>query len=367
MPNTVLMGEKFMSLLEKYNELKNEYEDYQKMAEKIIQDQSMKIIELDKKLDMMSLMVEISQYVNKYLRNGEIVSTVNDIMIGILGVTYSSVYLVENRKLELKVSNLSDTSHHRSIFEFNSGKINKLKTWLVNSKSNIYKGKDNIEIHSGIFIPIYLKDDLLGAIIAEHKIYNYLGNSHIKLLTTISNQIAVSIENNRLYNKIKQNSERDLLTGLFNRNYFFSIIYQKVKKCNFGFAIVMMDIDDFKLCNDSFGHQYGDRVLRQVGAIVRDNIRNDDIAARYGGEEIIIYMYDIKTKDDVCKRMSFIKDKIKDTPVIYRKISSHVTVSIGISVSRGCCNNDDDVEKLIRKADINLYKAKNSGKDKVVC
>jgi two-component system, cell cycle response regulator len=357
-----------MSLLEKYNKLKKEYEDYQKMAEKTMQEQSVKITELDRKLDMMSLIVEISQYVNKYLRNGEIVSTINDIMIGILGVTYSSVYLVENGELKLKVSNLKDTSHHVSIHEFNSGNIDKLKTHLINSKCNIYKGKENLGIHSLIYIPIYLNDDLLGAIVVEHKLYNYLSNEHIKLLTTISNQIAMSIENNRLYNKIRENSERDSLTKLFSRSYFFSIINKKVKDSKRGFAIVMIDIDNFKKCNDTFGHQYGDEVLRTVGSIIKKNIRSYDIAARYGGEEIIIYMYDINSKIDVYNRMCDIKDKIKNTPISYGKISSHVTVSVGVSISvKGSNKEDENVEKLIREADMNLYKAKNSGKDKVVC
>lgn len=353
----------FMSLLEKYNQLKKEYEDYQKMAENTMQKQSKKIMELDKKLDMMSLIVEISQYVNKYLEDGEIVSTVNDIMIGILGVTYSSIYLVENRKLKLKVSNLKNTQHHKSIYKFNLGNVTKPKIELTNSKNNIYLGKESLEIHSAIFIPIYLQDDLLGAIVVEHNIYNYLNIEHIKLLIAVSNQIAMCIENNRLYNQIKENSQRDFLTGLFNRNYFFSVINDKIKNCGNGFAIVMIDIDDFKNCNDTFGHQYGDKVLWQVCSIIKSNLRNEDLVARYGGEEIIVYMYDVKKKDDIYRRMCSIKSKIMDTAVNYRKISSHVTVSMGISVSK---NNGDDIERLIREADMNLYKAKNSGKNKVV-
>ncbi|WP_446898672.1 diguanylate cyclase [Clostridium sp. LBM24168] len=352
-----------MSLLEKYSQLKKEYEDYQEMAEDTMQKQSKKIIELDKKLDMMSLIVEISQYVNKYLEDGEIVSTVNDIMIGILGVTYSSIYLVENRKLKLKVSNLKNTKHHQSVYKFNQGNVTKPKINLTNSKSNIYLGKENLEIHSAIFIPIYLQDDLLGAIVVEHNIYNYLNMDHIKLLIAVSNQIAMCIENNRLYNQIKENSQRDFLTGLFNRNYFFSVISDEIKNCESSFAIVMIDIDNFKNCNDTFGHQYGDKVLRLVSSIIKDNLRNEDIVARYGGEEIIVYMYDVKKEEDVYRRMCSIKSKIMDTPINYGEISSHVTVSMGISVSKA---DNNDIESLIREADVNLYRAKNSGKNKVV-
>lgn len=362
----IFIGENFMavSLLEKYNQLKREYEEYQKMAEYTMQKQNQKIIELDKKLNITSLIVEISQYVNKYLKNGEIVSTVNDIMIGILGITYSSIYLVENRKLKLKISNLKNTNHHFSVREYNSGNIIKPKINLINSQDNIYLGEENLEIHSAIFIPIYLKDDLLGAIVVEHKIYNYLNDEHVKLLIAVSNQIAMCIENNKLYNRIKENSQRDFLTGLFNRNYFFSVINNKIKDCGEGFSIVMIDIDDFKKCNDTFGHQYGDKVLRQVSNIIKNNLRDEDIVARYGGEEIIVYMYNVKEINDVYRRMSNIRNKIKNTVISYGSASSYVTVSIGISISDG---NDVNIEEMIKRADMNLYKAKSLGKNIVVC
>lgn len=352
-----------MLLLKKYNQLKKEYEEYQKMAEYTMQNQNIKLVKLDKKLDMMSLIVEISQYINKNIGDREIVSTINDIMIGILGVTYSSVYLVENRKLKLRGSNLKNTQHHNNIYEFNSGKIEDLCTCLLNLKNNVYKGEENIEIHSSIFMPIYLKKELLGSIVVEHKLYNYLSKEHIKLLTALSNQIAICIENNKLYNRIKENSQKDFLTGLFNRNYFFSVIDQRIKNSGDGCAIVMIDIDDFKMCNDTFGHQFGDKVLRYVSDIIRGNLRYEDLVARYGGEEIIVYMYNIKNVIDVYNRMLKIKDMIRDTPISYEGISSHVTVSIGIAASK---KNTDSIEKLIREADVNLYKGKGLGKDNVV-
>lgn len=351
------------SLLEKYNKLKLDYEGYQKMAEETIQRQNIKIVELDKKLDMLSLIVETSQYINKCLGSVEIISKIQDIMIGILGVTYSTVYILENRKLKLKCTNLSSTKHHYSINEYNSKIVHQLDTKLYNSFNNICKD-DDIQIHSSIFMPIYLKQSLLGAIIVEHKIYNYLNEEHIKLLTALSNQIAICIENNRLYNKIKENSQKDFLTGLFTRNYFFSVIKEKIKNCGCGFAIIMVDIDNFKRFNDNFGHQYGDMVLKTVSNIIKSSLRKEDLVARYGGEEIIIYMYDIKGTLDVYNRMTTIRKRIEDELIEYNENSSHVTVSMGISISS---NNEENVEDMIRKADVNLYKAKNTGKNKVVC
>lgn len=350
-----------MTLLRKYNQLKQEYDTYQKLAEETIQKQSIKITELDKKLNMLSIIVEISEYINRGLGNDEITYMINDIMIAILGVTYSSVYLLENRKLKLKASNLKDTSHHSIVEEFNNTNIDKLNTMLVNSRSNISK-ESGIDIHSSIFTPIYIKTNILGLIIVEHNIYKYLNEDHITLLTALTNHIAICLENNKLYNHIKENSQRDYLTGLYNRNYFFSTMKKKYKNNEESFAIIMVDIDNFKRCNDLYGHLYGDIVIKKVSQIIKSNIRKDDIAARYGGEEIIIYLYGIKNVIDVYRRMEIIRKIIEETIICYRDIALGVTVSIGISMKK----KDESLERIIREADFNLYKAKDLGKNKVV-
>lgn len=350
-----------LSLQDNYNQLKNDYESYQKMAEGIIQKQNAKIMELDKKLDMMSLIVEISEYINKGLGSSEIVSMINDIMIGILGVTYSSVYLVQNRKLRLKVSNLKDTNHHYPVKEFNE-KILKLEISIFNDIENISEDK-SVEIHSSIFMPIYLKNNILGAIVVEHNRYNYLTQEHIKLLTALSNHLAICLENNSLYNKIKQNSQIDGLTGLYNRSYFFSIVENKLRDYKEKITVIMIDIDDFKKCNDTFGHQYGDYVLKEISRIIKENLRKDDIIARYGGEEIIVYMFDMKNVNDIHRRMNYIRSVIEETVISYKNIQSNVTVSMGIGISS---KTDTSLEKIIEKADQNLYKAKELGKNRVI-
>lgn len=350
-----------MSLDEQYNQLRQEYETYQRLAEDTIQKQSMKIIELDKKLDMVSLIVEISEYINRCLGSGKIDYLINDIMIGILGVTYSSVYLLENRKLKLKASNLSNTSHHYIVEEFNSGKTSKLNTGILNSHCNMCKD-ETLQIHSCIHVPIYMKDKILGLIIVEHNIYNYLCEAHVKLLTALTNQIAICLENNRLYNQIKESSQRDGLTSLFNRTYFFHTINKIIKSEESSFAIVMIDIDDFKICNDTNGHQYGDIVIRKISRIIKTSLRKEDICGRYGGEEIIIYMYGVENIIDVYNRMEFIRKTIEETVICHKNIEFRATVSIGIGIKE----KEDTLEQIVRRADINLYKAKELGKNKVI-
>ncbi|WP_123052917.1 sensor domain-containing diguanylate cyclase [Clostridium sp. JN-1] len=349
------------SLEDKYNQLKRDYESYQRVAEETMQKQSCMITELDKKLNMLSLIVEISGYINQYLGSNKLLFTINDIMIGILGVTYSSVYLYKNNKLELMVSNLNNTNHHFMIKNFNENK-GKLSISLINSRDNISEDED-IKIHSCICMPVYLKESVLGAIVVEHNMYNYLTNEHVKLLTTLSNQLAICIENNKLYKQVKEDSEKDFLTTLYNRSYFFSVLNKKLLSGERDFSIVMVDIDDFKRCNDTCGHQFGDLVLKSICKIISSNIRKQDIIARYGGEEIIIYLHKVNNAEYVYSRMESVRRAIESTAIRYENMDYKITVSIGISISR---DDDKDLNEIIERADVNLYKAKNLGKNKVV-
>lgn len=349
------------SLEDKYNQLKRDYESYQRVAEETMQKQSCMITELDKKLNMLSLIVEISGYINQYLGSNKLLFTINDIMIGILGVTYSSVYLYKNNKLELMVSNLNNTNHHFMIKNFNENK-GKLSISLINSRDNISEDED-IKIHSCICMPVYLKESVLGAIVVEHNMYNYLTNEHVKLLTTLSNQLAICIENNKLYKQVKEDSEKDFLTTLYNRSYFFSVLNKKLLAGERDFSIVMVDIDDFKRCNDTCGHQFGDLVLKSICKIISSNIRKQDIIARYGGEEIIIYLHKVNNAEYVYNRMESVRRAIESTAIRYENIDYKITVSIGISIAR---DDDKDLNEIIERADVNLYKAKNLGKNKVV-
>lgn len=349
------------SLEDKYKQLKRDYESYQRIAEGTMQKQNFTIMELDKKLNMMSLIVEISEYINKCLGSSQLLFNINDIMIGILGVTYSSVYLLKNRKLELMASNLDNPKHHFMIEAFNKNK-GKLDVLLINSQDDISKD-EGMKIHSCICMPIYLKNSILGAIVVEHNMYNYLTKEHIKLLTALSNHLAICLENNKLYNQIKENSERDYLTKLYNRSYFFSVLNKKISDGEKIFSIIMIDIDDFKKCNDTYGHQFGDLVLQNICKIISSNIRKEDIIARYGGEEIIIYMYKVGNVKYVYNRMESIRKAIENTTVKFQDIDYKITISIGIGMPR---DDDENLRQIIERADVNLYKAKNLGKNKVV-
>jgi len=156
-------------------------------------------------------------------------------------------------------------------------------------------------------------------------------------------------------------SLRDGLTGLFNHSYFYQQIDLEVKRfVRYGSAItlVLIDIDDFKAVNDTYGHREGDRILAAMGKTLLHLARNSDICCRYGGEEfaVILPLTSVHEADAIANRMRMeLTQSLPD--------SHAVTVSIGIAA---CGGNTVTHQQLLEKADTALYQAKRSGKNRVV-
>lgn len=152
----------------------------------------------------------------------------------------------------------------------------------------------------------------------------------------------------------------DQLTALYVRSIFDEILYKEFEQYlrnKNTLSLLMIDIDDFKTLNDTYGHQKGDDVLRKIGEILLDTVRKSDIACRYGGEELSVIMphTDMETAFDVAER---IRKTIENTDIDGIK----TTISIGVSETTESLK---DAEELVKQADDALYLAKNEGKNRV--
>ena len=188
-----------------------------------------------------------------------------------------------------------------------------------------------------------------------------------ELFAYLTGQAAVSIENVDLHETVRLQAVTDELTGLYNRNHFQATLDSEIERSRrFGtdVGLVMLDLDDFKQVNDSFGHPQGDVVLVEVGRVLRELSRDIDEPARYGGEElaVILPQTDLNGGELLAERMrSAIEDlTIKRTD---GEGSLNVTASFGVASLPACAR---DRETLIAEADAALYRAKRAGKNRVV-
>ncbi len=158
----------------------------------------------------------------------------------------------------------------------------------------------------------------------------------------------------------------DPLTKLLNRRAMEEILEHNLKISQIAgepFTVAMADIDNFKQVNDTYGHIVGDCVLKNVARLIKESIRKSDFVFRYGGEEFLILLPSTKLEDAV-NVLEKIRRKVETTDFICNDTKIRVTISIGVHSETP--KNDTSIFHIIKKADKNLYKAKETGKNKVV-
>ncbi|WP_157493173.1 GGDEF domain-containing response regulator [Desulfonatronovibrio magnus] len=161
---------------------------------------------------------------------------------------------------------------------------------------------------------------------------------------------------------IRDMAERDFLTGLYNRRYFFAMadkMLKQTRRDNRGLVIAMMDIDYFKKCNDQFGHDAGDEVIRFVGQSILSCVRESDLVARFGGEEYCIACAGMDG-EGARKVFEKIRSSIEGAVINFDNHNIKVTVSIGV-----CPSLTGSLEEMITCADKMLYDAKKQGRNQV--
>jgi diguanylate cyclase len=159
----------------------------------------------------------------------------------------------------------------------------------------------------------------------------------------------------------------DYLTGLYNRRYIMmqaGFLLSLCKRNNHAISFIMADIDHFKSVNDSYGHQAGDHVLKQVAELLVRNVRECDLVARYGGEEFLLVLPEL----DSVKATALaerIRSTIAESRFEYDGNTVSITVSLGISTDQ--TSPDTTIDRLISQSDSALYEAKRGGRNRVTC
>ncbi|CAN5639455.1 hypothetical protein BH18ACI3_BH18ACI3_04640 [soil metagenome] len=185
----------------------------------------------------------------------------------------------------------------------------------------------------------------------------------LELLQAIAPQIAVAIDRTTLKDKAgeyEQLSVTDPLTGLLNRRYIEERLGEEILRSarhHFPMSLMMLDVDNFKSYNDSFGHPAGDAALEIVADVLKGTLRGDDVAARYGGEEFAILL-----PQTSCEEAAPIAERIRQRIERTQFPKRRVTVSIGIAEFSSRIESPKD---LISAADVALYEAKNHGRNNV--
>jgi diguanylate cyclase (GGDEF)-like protein len=218
---------------------------------------------------------------------------------------------------------------------------------------------------SYLCIPLIAQGDSLGML--------YLGareaawpESQQRLAATVADQLGLAVANLKLRETLRNQSIRDPLTGLFNRRYLEETLERELRRAERSrtpLGVVMIDLDHFKPFNDTYGHDAGDMLLRELGRLLQASVRSGDIACRYGGEEFMLILPGANA-DTTRQRAERMREAVKNIFVSHRgQPVSTVTMSAGVSAFP---DHGTTAEVLTQAADTALYRAKTEGRNRVV-
>jgi diguanylate cyclase (GGDEF)-like protein len=188
-----------------------------------------------------------------------------------------------------------------------------------------------------------------------------------KLAELVAAEAAAAIHNARLYEQTQRLATTDALTNLSNHRYFREALAMEIARANrlgYALGLLMIDVDNFKRVNDTFGHPVGDDVLRNIARVLRSNLRQTDVAARYGGEEFAIVLPGLGPRG-----VRAVGEKLRRAVKTLQPLVTAGAPPFQISVSIGgvsAAHPELNAVDLVRVADSALYEAKRRGRD-VVC
>jgi diguanylate cyclase (GGDEF)-like protein/PAS domain S-box-containing protein len=211
-------------------------------------------------------------------------------------------------------------------------------------------------------IPLVAHGDVFGLLSFNHAEQDFFSTRHVLLASAFAVHVAVALENARLYEKTYKLAMEDALMGIGSRYHFNNqgaLMYENARRKKSSLSLAMVDLDHFKAINDTFGHDTGDFVLKEIGRLCRQDYRVTDLVARYGGEEIVFLFpeTDIKTAVMIVERLRQLIGGSDFGPV-----GKAVTISAGIASV--IPDQHGSLSDLLKCADSALYSAKNNGRNR---
>jgi diguanylate cyclase (GGDEF)-like protein len=332
--------------------------------------------EYEKKIFDLQQLIEISRSLNSSLDFAIIIDSILYICMGQLRVLNAGLFI----KDQLEHSHFSlhrnykgfEIDHSSEYVIAEESQLMKLlkhspKAYMLGELAELLPSSDpSLEVlrrlTPSLIIPLAAKGAVNGILVlGEGMDGESFCDENKEYIMTIGLFAATAIQNASLY----EMATTDMMTRLKLRHYFLTSLgesFERAARSGKTLSVIMLDIDHFKLLNDTYGHSCGDCVLVEVANIIRASIRSVDVAARYGGEEFIILLpeADGNMASTVAER---IRSKVETT--IFRYEEENVRTSISIGVAELTPEKDFTSESLIKRADMALYQSKEHGRNRV--
>lgn len=287
-----------------------------------------------------------------------------------------TIMLKNSNKYHVANTTIKGINKKTHLFKFN----HPIVTWLNNGNKILlsshihnhvtFKGLWDEEkrvitdLNAEVISPIRYLDELIGmVIISERNDDTPYSVSETDFLETLINNAAAIIENAKTIQSMKIQSITDELTKLYNHRYFHDTAGAWVRDKKYEtFSVAMIDIDQFKIYNDLYGHSAGDIALKKIAQIMSDATSSSDLLVRYGGEEFVIFYPNIEGREAL-KEIDRIREKVEEDFLLSRDIKEFLTVTVGVA---SFPKDGRTLEDIISKADRAMYHGKKMGRNKSI-
>ena len=223
---------------------------------------------------------------------------------------------------------------------------------------------ENYKTNNCIIAPLICQERVVGVLnLADKMQGDVYSCEDIALIELFSQLVGASIGNIKLFEKIQRQATIDGLTGLANHKTFYEILEKELwRSRRYGgqISLVMVDIDNLKKINDTYGHRAGDKVIKQISKKIKEHIRQIDTPARYGGDEFAVILPNTSLTDAVVVAERMV-DAVANSPITWKKEQIALSISVGL----GQYDADTTPEDITSRSDQALYTAKQAGKNTV--
>lgn len=313
------------------------------------------------------LLREINTAITSTFELPEILSLILQVLTTLVNTQGVSMLLVNHTDNTLRIAE----SHGLSTNDIENFYIHyaKLNTGIFHEifeqkAAKFFDGSEGLAIPMLISVPLISRNRVIG-FLNIHSMYKNrpLTSEKIDLVYALASQASIAISNAQMFSAMREQAIIDQCTGLYNFRFFQQKLDEELEladKSSDKLCLVILDIDYFKHVNDTWGHPYGDKVLRELANLLKNTVRIEDTVCRYGGEEFAIIFPGCET-GLTYKISERIRTRIEETSTNDRRsvFREPITVSMGIAQYR----SDMNKTTLIEQADLALYWAKNNGRN----
>ncbi len=333
------------------------------------------LADLENKNRQLTTLIEINTYIANSLEKDEVLKRILNQTKVLLNCERSSILLVDRalNRLNFAVLSRDDEGEILKDTSLKMGEGIAGTVWqngipiLINDAQNDPRFSDRADkkamttTRSIIAVPLTVNGEIIGVIEAINKTSGGFSGFDLQVLQFVSTQSAIAINNADLYNM----AIRDGMTRLYINKYFRERLqeeWNRSVRMKRSMAVVIFDIDYFKSINDTYGHQAGDRVIKEVARVLQANCRSIDIPCRYGGEEFTVILPETG-RDEAMIFAARIRDVVEGLRIEYEESTIRLSVSGGISSLPELQPKDSN--EMMEMADLALYHAKKSGRNGV--